>query len=200
MSDIGYYKYKHYIITIIPLDIYIITDYLRLLKIYDKYYCKSFEIINIEDVAGNIYDKIDEKNNNYEINKIFDKTIRYYLTKDIAFNFNFLEKKQYLLIPGGYSGYYKNYRNGDLIEEYFHINGKKNGNYKKYHYNQEIEIDTYYVDNKLNGSYTSYHDNGNIYEICYYQNNIRIGEYKKYDMNNNLTCRIFFNNDGTIKR
>ena len=38
-----------------------------------------------------------------------------------------------------------------LREEYYEINGKKEGLYKKYYYNGQLEVICNYTDDKING-------------------------------------------------
>jgi antitoxin component YwqK of YwqJK toxin-antitoxin module len=65
------------------------------------------------------------------------------------------------LIPQVIRNYYPG-DNGNLFEEYFQLNGKKEGEYK------------------------SYYDNGRLYIICNYINGLKEGEYKQYYSNGNL--------------
>ena len=137
-----------------------------------------------------------------------------------AYYENFMEDKQYLLF-GNYSGYYKKYDKFGLIdhllEEYYHINGKKEGKYVKYfdiklndilfnvnnnikNIENNIKIEAYYINNKLNGEYKSFYSNGNIEEICYYQNNNRIGEHKRYSKHGTLIFKCVYDNNGIMTR
>jgi antitoxin component YwqK of YwqJK toxin-antitoxin module len=201
-SNVAYIKYKHYVITII-LDKRHIKLKLELTPFGPLYQLNNrrllFKIINIEDIACNFYEKTDD--DRYKVNNTYVENINYYLLKEAAYFRNFMKEKQYQLISDNYSGYYKNYDMvGNLIEEYYHVNGKKQGTYKKYYNNKNIEIETSYIDNKLNGEYKSYHDSGKINEICYYQNNNRVGECKRYDENNNLIFKCKYNDNGTMMR
>ncbi len=49
-----------------------------------------------------------------------------------------------------------------LKEEYYEIDGKKEGVYKSYFENGNIDIICNYIDGKLNGEYKSYHMNGQL--------------------------------------
>ena len=68
----------------------------------------------------------------------------------------------------------------NLKEEFFEINGKKEGILKLYYKNGNIMSIRNYVNNKLNGEYERYYENGNIYEICNYVNGKLNGEYKLF--------------------
>jgi antitoxin component YwqK of YwqJK toxin-antitoxin module len=96
-----------------------------------------------------------------------------------------------------------------LCEEYFQINGKKNGEYKAYHINGELKVccnylddlkigemkeyydnkqlcsSVCYVNDKREGYFAYYNKNGSLSRTCYYINNLVEGEYKEYDYNEN---------------
>jgi len=57
---------------------------------------------------------------------------------------------------------YHDFKKIKLKEEYYEINGKKEGEYKKYHENGcgQLYIICNYIDDKLNGEYKSYLKNG----------------------------------------
>lgn len=79
------------------------------------------------------------------INKVMNYNIHYFKSYERAFNFRFIFDKQYLLFENGYSGIYRNYNIcGNLVIEYYHINGIKEGEYKylntKYIFLNGIEI------------------------------------------------------------
>ena len=67
-----------------------------------------------------------------------------------------------------------------LKEEYFLVNGKKEGIKKLYYDNGKLSSIGSYVDNWMDGEFKSYYNNGQIQMICYHNNGIMIGEYKKY--------------------
>jgi antitoxin component YwqK of YwqJK toxin-antitoxin module len=70
-----------------------------------------------------------------------------------------------------------------LKEEYFEVNGKKEGMYKSYYFNGQLWIICNYIDGKINGEYKSYFDNGQLGIICNYIDGKINGEYKIYNMN-----------------
>lgn len=127
----GYFKYKHHIITI---ETYLDNhDYNKSLYIVNpakaSYKTNYFKIISIEHITGYNVDMIDE----YEINKKYNKEIKFVLEKNIAFCYNFIIEKEYELFENGYSGYYiKYFNNGNIFQEFYHTNGKKQGIYKIY--------------------------------------------------------------------
>ena len=56
-----------------------------------------------------------------------------------------------------------------LKEEYFMMNGKKEGIYKLYSSNGELFSEVNYIDGKMNGVYKSYYSNG---QLCVEENYI----------------------------
>ena len=50
--------------------------------------------------------------------------------------------------------------NEKIKEEYFVINNKINGEYKKYYENGQLLLICNYIDGKRNGEYKAYYDNG----------------------------------------
>lgn len=91
---------------------------------------ESYNIYNIEDL----------------INKEINRQIYYFKSYERAFNFKFIYDKQYELFTNGFSGMYRNWsRYGELVIEFYHINGKIEGLCKKgiyeYHYVNDKPID-----------------------------------------------------------
>ena len=55
-----------------------------------------------------------------------------------------------------------------LREEYYEIDGKKEGVYKSYYDNGQLKEICNYIDGKRNGKYKLYHYNGYLDVICNY--------------------------------
>ena len=55
-----------------------------------------------------------------------------------------------------------------LKTEYFQLNGKRNGIYKSYHSNGQLESEVNYIDGKENGIHKSYYKNGQLREEVNY--------------------------------
>jgi len=204
---VRYIKYKEYIITIQ------IRKYL--IHIFEKNdnenvlcSCSTFRVLSIEHIAtkeqlNNIYYEY----NNYEynasnfmmeVNKDYDVNISYYKTYKRAFDENFIEEKQYLLFPNGYSGEYNNYYDsGNVLCKYFHENGIINGLYTEFFDNNKIKLQCEYVNGKLHGEFKKYHDTGNINIHAYYNNNNLVDTYEVYNINNILTYKALYN-DGKL--
>lgn len=164
MSIIGYHKADNYIIIIETEDY---RPYIKEEDIIDKdtalYETKSFIIIDIEDLNGEQYNSILD----FEVDKIYNYTnllLEFYKKKELAFYSEFICKKQWEFFPYGYAGLYKEYlNNGSIVMEYYHINGKKYGEYKYYWSNI----------NKIR-------------ELCYYINDIKSGESILYNINGDI--------------
>ena len=84
------------------------------------YKTNNFSIIKIENIYGSDINKICS----FEIDKTYTNEILFWLRHDIAFNYKFIENKEYLFFKEGYSGTYKEYYyDGHLIKKYYHTNG-----------------------------------------------------------------------------
>jgi antitoxin component YwqK of YwqJK toxin-antitoxin module len=196
---IGYTKYKHYIITIDVEEQFIDNNYKTL-------YCNNFKVIGIKDILNNYYDEIDK----YKIFETYIDKINFYILEELAFYENFISEEQYKLYPNGYSGSYKSYdRYGNLIEDFFHINGKIEGTYIRYYTNIiewsngvtitnnsdiNIDIKCEYINGKLNGKFIQYHNNKNIIFDYNFANGIKHGMCIDYDINGNILKKIEYDN------
>jgi antitoxin component YwqK of YwqJK toxin-antitoxin module len=60
-----------------------------------------------------------------------------------------------------------------LYEEYFKMNGKKEGIYKSYWNNGQLWEEVNYIDGKMNGIYKRYHYNGQLWEEVNYIDGLR---------------------------
>ena len=140
------------------------------------------------------------------------RTINYYLSKDIPINkinyeIFFIEKNK---LNRQFTGIQKKWhKNGGLIEEYFHINGKIFGEYKIYWlYNVKIIFELFNCRN-LSRVYNNYDININNIEIN--MDNIEINSilYPNYNVSENVskcmqllqTCEYINNKkNGKLKR
>ena len=167
MSIIGYHKADNYIITIETEDYrpYVKEDDIIDIE-YALYETKSFIVIDIEDLTGNNYESILD----FVVDETYNYTnilLEFYKIKELAFYLDFILKKQWQLFPYGYAGLYKEYiSNGSIVLEYYHINGKKYGQYK------------YYWDNT-----------NKIRELCYYINDIKTGDNIYYNINGTIKSK-----------
>jgi len=122
-----------------------------------------------------------------KIDKLFD-------TYEMAFHYRFMKLKQWEYFPNGYAGIYKYYEFNKLKYEYYHINGKINGQFYinniLYNYVDGILIDKkiYYVANE-NGDYPTYDSNiilKNVYTHKYLNKDTNNYIIKKYDIHGRL--------------
>jgi antitoxin component YwqK of YwqJK toxin-antitoxin module len=74
----------------------------------------------------------------------------------------------------------------NLKEEYFKVNGKKEGPYISYYINGQVWNVCNYINNKKEGKSIWYYSDGQIWEICNFVNDTSEGEYKCYDKYGNL--------------
>ena len=109
-----------------------------------------FYLNKIKEINDNLLKTIKDYYNIYTfdnfINKEINRQIYYFKSYERAFNYRFLFDKQYLLFRNGYSGTYKNWTNyGEIVIEFYHINGKIEGILKKgdiaYNYIDDEPID-----------------------------------------------------------
>ena len=70
-----------------------------------------------------------------------------------------------------------------IKEEYFVMNGKKEGIYKSYHDNGKLCKEVNYIDGKKNGLCINYYKNGDIECETNYINNNKEGIYRKFSNN-----------------
>jgi hypothetical protein len=152
---------------------------------------KIYDFVNDVEVEEiNYLDKIIKKNK-----YITEENLILYDTYKEAFDHNFMINKDWALFQNGYSDTYKSYVyksdenyivNKYIDEEYYHINGKKEGLYKKYNKNDLIK-ELNYVNDKLHG-------------YCYFYNVIFIKHpYFSYGLNIVYRNIKFDNNLGSNK-
>ena len=115
------------------------------------------------------YFKLGSKKNKYRLNEVkknillftsLDKLKKYYNISD-EINLNI----------SGYCKTYYDKNQTQLHEEYYHNNYIKEGLYKSYYKNGNIEQESMYVNGEINGLSTRYKESGGIYFQHYYKNN-----------------------------
>jgi len=143
---------------------------IKITKIFDYYTKISYESINNKGQLYIIDDVIDI--NNYKFNYNFDiadkcilpKGIKYHLSIDGAFWFNFPDCPAYIkrvCLTGKMLHYF--IRNGQLEEEIDYIRGERNGFVRRYHYGGGIHIESEYKNNKSIDKFKNYDFDGNVY-------------------------------------
>ena len=89
-----------------------------------------------------------------------------------------------------YTGLVKNYYgDNQLKEEYFEVDGKKEGPYKFYHENGELWMIGNYVNGELEGEFRKY-DNEETCEIRNFKNGKYDGNYKIYHLYYNVKAPL----------
>ncbi len=154
MSIIGYYKDYRYVVTIrandyTPFSKTVINPETALYK------TQNYEILKIEDIIEN---------------EIIDPTFRikklvyFYINKELAIFDKFIEYEEYKIFPLGYSGMYREYHeNGNLYKQFYHINGKIQGEFLTFYDNGNRQIICDYVQGEKFGRNIEYKINGELY-------------------------------------
>jgi antitoxin component YwqK of YwqJK toxin-antitoxin module len=133
-----------------------------------------YKIVEIEDFTNN--QKLNEIIN-FKVDDIINIESKLFNTREQAFYYNFIKNQEYLFFENGYSGIHKTYNDkGELLNEFFHINGKINGLYTEY-LEKNIIKENLFVNNRLIEekifkkkkliSYFIYTDTGKIFERYY---------------------------------
>jgi len=86
--------------------------------------------------------------------------------------------------------------NTRMDQEGTYVDNKKEGIWKKYYSNGNIEHEITYVRNKPNGYAKFYYENGNLSEEGIWQGNKWVGEYKYYFKNGNPAYEWSYNEKG----
>ena len=81
--------------------------------------------------------------------------------------------------------------NTKLNEEYYEVDGKKQGQYKSYDRDGRLEEICNYIDDIIHGESISYYC-GNLFSICYYRNGKRNGIQKSYYGNDKIKKICYF--------
>ncbi len=84
-----------------------------------------------------------------------------------------------------------------LDEEYFMLNGKKEGEYKRYYKNGQLQLIGTYINGNEEGEEKWFYKNGQLWIICNYINHILEGEYKEYHESGELE-KIYIYGNGKI--
>jgi antitoxin component YwqK of YwqJK toxin-antitoxin module len=187
MSIIGYHKADKYIITIETEDyrLYLKNEDEIINSDYALYETKNFNVIDIEDLRGEHYDKILD----FVVDETYNYTnllLEFFKIKELAFYIDFILKKQWEIFPDGYTGLYKEYlSNGAILIEYFHINGKKYGECKYYRDKNKIHEIIHYVNDVKFGEYIEFYINGKTKTKGYFSNN-HLQIISEYDCDGNI--------------
>jgi antitoxin component YwqK of YwqJK toxin-antitoxin module len=84
--------------------------------------------------------------------------------------------------------------NGHLFEHCYYVDGKRHGEFKRWHDNGQLDEHGFFVDGKLHGEYKWWYPNGQLRMHCFYVDGKRHGEYKAWDSNGQLWKHCFYQN------
>lgn len=82
--------------------------------------------------------------------------------------------------------------NGQLVEQKYWKNGKREGEWKLYYNNGQLRLQAFYVDNDLNGEMRNYSREGQLRVKGVYKNNLKEGDWMYYDLQGNLVKKQVF--------
>ncbi len=92
------------------------------------------------------------------------------------------------------SGVKKYYPDGQLMSEYFYIDGKLDGICKDYYKNGQVMFESIYVKNKLHGVSKAYYMNGKVKTMSPYKNGRLHGTVKQFHRNEKIKQTIKYKN------
>lgn len=82
-----------------------------------------------------------------------------------------------------------------LEEEYYVVNGKKEGIYKKYYPDGSLRKTCFYLNNEINGDFIKFYENGTIKYKIPYVNGFKNGKYIRYYENGNIETEATYLNN-----
>lgn len=82
----------------------------------------------------------------------------------------------------------------DVVIEFQVVNGKKNGSFKTYYLNGQIEKCGYIINNDNIGEWKYYYPNGQIESHGSFENNVPEGKWVSYYKNGNIKCEGNYKN------
>jgi len=84
-------------------------------------------------------------------------------------------------------------------EEYYEIDGKKDGEYKMWYENGRPFIHCFYKNGKCDGEYKMQYENGQLAEHCCFTNGELDGEFKSWNRNGQLDIHRHYKDGVEIK-
>lgn len=114
------------------------------------------------------------------------------LVKNYCEYTNTLEE-EYYVVNGKKEGLYKKYYpDGSLRKTCFYLNDEINGDFIKFYQNGTLKYKIPYVNGYKNGKYIRYYENGNIETEATYLNNLLEGECRNYYENQQLNRITYY--------
>jgi antitoxin component YwqK of YwqJK toxin-antitoxin module len=72
------------------------------------------------------------------------------------------------------------------------VDGKRHGEFKRWHENGQLWQHCYFVDGKLHGDYKLWYENGQLRMHCFYVDGKRHGEFKSWNLNGQLATHCYY--------
>ena len=114
------------------------------------------------------YFKLGSKKNKYRINEVIENILVFTSLDKLKKHYNISDEIN--LHVSEYCKTYYDKNQTQLHEEYYHNNYIKEGLYKSYYKNGQLEKESVYVNGEINGLSTLYKESGGIYFQHYYKN------------------------------
>jgi len=84
---------------------------------------------------------------------------------------------EYYEIDGKRDGRYRKwFDDGQLFERCYYKNDELDGEYKRWHYNGPLAVHTYYKSNKLDGEYKTWNESRKLLRHYHYKDGVKIKE------------------------
>jgi antitoxin component YwqK of YwqJK toxin-antitoxin module len=100
---------------------------------------------------------------------------------------------------GKKQGEYKTwYSNGQLDIHCYYVDGILHGEYKWWYENGQPWVHCFYVDGKRHGEFKAWHSNGQQWEHCYYVDGKKQGEYKAWYPSGQIWEHCFYQNGEVV--
>ncbi len=99
------------------------------------------------------------------------------------------------VITDGIIRIYHDEEENHIFAEYYKINNKREGIFKKFNYEGNLSYICNYVNNRKNGDEFEYDNNNTLLCKTQYLNGKKNGEYIKYNPNRTIKEKIMYLND-----
>jgi len=122
--------------------------------------------------------KVEEPAYNKNIDVVCGEGIHFFINKEIALLYG-LDKVE--------NGDIKVWHdNGQLMDQYFYVDGKLHGEHKEWYENGKLRVQTNYIEDKRHGEYKLWHGNDQLWIHTHYIEGKKHGDYKEWYFNGQL--------------